>query len=587
MSDNLNGANRDLTMDLETLMQPAAATVETFDSPLEKAIAHPQVSGLIAKSEDIKMGNEPLRNSFDSDERREEFDDALHEMNISTRKANAIQVVVRPENQIQMVQMMGEIEAVTFTEEGKAIIPEGAKYIAEKNIDDGIETTAKLTYTKDNVVPLPQPAPEEKQIAVSMTASPTKSVADRVSEEETRMRAMQIITDDDKSKFVQVLIDKTGLGKDFDFTTEENAAIEHASQIRIVEVENKELQSLRVERDLTGDLSFMETASKYQMSLCKTRIYFPISGFYADMTGLNYSELADIALDTSGESDDSINFNRNWRMLTVVYNHMINPSCGKFKNFDDFLRKFSYFDLPLALYGMLCSTQPDEESIGLTCPEEHCKKVMDVKYLTKSLLDFNTASKDYLAAMDKLNDARGDALYEVAENSPVRTTKNVKLPSEAIAFIGPMNCYDYLYTIMNVMAEIKKIAVEIDENNGEPVDGVSADDIEVRLDMMLLLYIIRGLRIPKVNDAYVEISSPKKILEYMEKYMPIEDYRVLMAIYYKAASDYSIGFSFRNVKCPHCDTVHKSLAVNIQDLVFRIHQLLMNVNVTAETLHLF
>lgn len=587
-NSNVNEAERDLSIDLQSLMQPAKVEQGTYDSPLEKAIAHPQESGLIAKSEDIKMGNEPLRNSFDSDERREEFDDALHDMNVSTRKANAVQVIKRPENQLQMVQMMGEIEAVSFTEEGKAIIPEGAIYIAKREESGDVETTAKLTYKTDNITSIPNPAPIEQSIPKTGDyVPPKKSAMDRVSEEETKMQAMQIITDDEKSKIVQVLIDKTGLGRDFEFTEEQNAAIEHASKIQIVEVENKELQSVRVERDLTGDLSFMETASKYQMSLAKTHIYFPISGFHADMTGLNYAELSDIALDTSGESDDSINFNRNWRMLTVVYNHMVNPSCGKFKNFDDFLRKFSHFDLPLALYGLLVSTQPEEDSIGLNCPTENCKKLIDVKYSPRSLIDFTTASPDYLATMDKLNDARGDALYELAANSPVRTTKNIKLPSGAIASIGPLNCYDYLYTIMSIMADIKKIAVEIDENNGEPVNGISVDDISVKLDMMLLLYIVRGFRVPKVNDSYVEILSPEKILEYMEKYMPIEDYRVLMAIYYKAASDYSIGFSFRNVKCPHCGTVHKSLSVNIPDLVFRIHQLLVNTSVTAETFRLF
>ena len=54
-----------------------------------------------------------------------------------------------------------------------------------------------------------------------------------------------------------------------------------------------------------------------------------------------------IDFDTSDESDDFLNFDKMYKKMSVIYSKLINPTCGKFKDFTDFLKKFAYLDLPL------------------------------------------------------------------------------------------------------------------------------------------------------------------------------------------------------------------------------------------------
>lgn len=564
-----DGVSRDMTMDLQSLMQtsPIKEKTDTGQSPLDNAIAHPQVTGLIAKSDDIKFGDSPLRSILDSDERRNEFDDAVEEMEVSRNKAEAVVVIRKPENQLQMAQLLGEINAVQFDDEGNGIVPEGAKWIVSKK---DIPENAVTNQLNDATKPAQQPA----------NPASTKSPWDTKNYE---------VTNDDGTKMniVQLLIDKTGLGGTPQFTEEEKEIIDRSDGLRIVEVEDKKLRTMRVERDIEDDLDFLKTVDVYDMSIVKTNLIFTLSGFKADMAGLNYGEFGDIALDVTPEGMEQLNFDKTKKMLYTLYTKTLNPSCGKFKGFDDYLKKLCWFDVPIAIYGVLISTQPEEDSLRIRCEVPNCMQYYEHKFSPRTLIDFSSASEDYLTLMEKISRASGDELFDYAENSLVRTVKAVELPSKVIALIGPLSAYDYLYTLLRILREAMKLATEIEENDGEPVNGVSMADLDKRMNNLMMLYVVRGFRIPKGDGRYVEIRNPEKVLEYIENYMQIHDYQIIRNIYEKAESDYAIRFRLQNLRCPHCGAEIPSLRVDVQELVFRIRQRMSSTEIITDNFHLF
>lgn len=565
-NNNINEGSapvKDPSMDLRKLMQTRVENTKQA-SPLDMA-AQNKEKGLIVNSGDLKLKDEPLRDNMHTEEREKDYDETVHEMEETSKKAGAVAIIRKPTNQVEDVEMMDEIGRSYFDNDGNIIVPEDAKYIRPKK-DFGENAEFKSIYDKD--------ANNETQPSIG----------------DVDEGSIPNDSDSEKQTIVQLLIDKTGYGSDKEITFDESEKkiIDKATAIRVVEVEDKTLKTMRVQKDIDPDLSFMETVDKYSMSLSKSKVVFPISGFRAEMTGLTFGGFTDISLDLESEdSDDIINFDKMWKMYSTIYNNMINVSCGKFDDFEDFLKKFSYFDVPIAVFGLLLSTQPEVDTITMDCLNKSCKKKYQHKYMIRSLLDFELSSKEYLKALDKVNDATGHDLFKVADESPVRTIKAIELPSKVILEFGPISCYDYLYGVLKKINELIRIGEKIRKNDGEPVDGISINDVAKRMEILEYIQVIRGFRIPKEDGSYTRITSVDKIIEYIEKYIAITDFNYLTAIYEKAMAEYHVGFSMKNIRCPHCETLTKKIPVNIYTLVFRIQQRMKNTNLILDNLHLF
>ena len=554
---------RDESMDLKSLMGTKEEKKEET-SPLDSAIGSKQL-GLVVNNKDLKKEEEPLRDYRDTDERRQEFSEKIDEMELKQKQAEAVVVIKKPENQAEDAQMMDEISRVTFDDEGNGIVPQGAKFIRSKN---DLPKNAKTTT-------LSEASNEE-----------SSENEENASENIEEMNDATIDVDQEKESIVKILIDKTGLGRNFDLNDDEKKVISESSEVHIVEVEDKELGTMKVSRQTDDTLSFMESVQKYDLSISKTNMIFPLSGFKADMCGLSYGEFSDIALDVREDSNETIDFDKNWKMLTVIYNKMTNISCGKFVDFEDFLKKFAWADTQLAIYGLLISTEPEEDSLRLTCMNKNCNKHFIHKYPIRSLISFDYCTKDYLNAIDKVADVSGQELFKVAEESPVRTIKAIRLPSDYVMEIGPISAYDYLYTMLQKTKEYTKILEAISDNDGESVDGVSFGDIKKKMEYLVMLSIIRGFRVQKNDGSWERITSVDTVIDFMDKYLSPNDFRLINAVYEKAIEDYSVAFSIRDIKCPNCGTVTKFIPVTPQEMVFRHRQRMESTQITLDSLHL-
>lgn len=552
MSENtLENVHRDTDMDLESLLSTSVSsepvnqenptyieeTKKEHKSPLDLAIENQKNSqkGIIVDSANEEVGPVQLRPNTDTDDSRKGFADEISEQEDLIKKAKLIYAIKSPRDEREYVEMINEIGGVTVDDNGIIHVPEGAKYIIPKNPDIVEKVEAKKASMESG--------------NISETRDTTETTVTEDVENSSRKEK--------KDQLVKILIDKTGLGANFKFDEEETKAIQTSNMIHLVEVETRELEAVEIERPNDGT-PFMQAMDAYKLSVSKAPMTFPASGFKADMTGLSWGEFSDITLDISDESEDYINFDKIYKKLSVIYNNMKNISIGQFKSFEDFLKHFAYVDVQLATYGLLISTQPEEDTITLVCNKPSCKKRFNFKYIPRSIINFNSANTEMLEQIDKINTVAPEERLKLAQSSRVNKFTRIKLPvSGYLVDLGFASCYDYLYGILSLIKQYTN-------------DEIPQDD--TRWELTGMLQGVRGIYLPQKNGTYLAARKPENIIDVLNTAIPPEDIIVLNSAYEHYINQYYIEFSLKGVECPHCHTKTESIAITPDELVFLIHQ---------------
>ena len=510
----------------EPVKQEVAEEKKESTSPLDQMMSKSKPSGFESEGPAVNEDEpEVLVSTFQSKEREQDFAEAVNENDALIEKAKLVGVIRKPQNRYENAEMISEISQVTIDPEtGHAVVPEGAKYIIPKYI-------AEATMKKEgsNV-----PAYEEANI----------TAAD--------------IADAKKMTYVKILIDKTGLGANVDFTEEEKSVMEMSSAIHLVEVEDRELRYIDCER-VDEDEPFIESIEKYQLDLSKVPTSFPGSGFRAEMCGLSWAEYSDITLDVRPDSTDYLDFDKVNRKFSIIYKKMINCSIGLFKDYEDFLKKFAYADVPFATYGLLVATEPDTDTLTMRCRTKSCGKSFNARYAPRSIINWEDATTGCLQKIEEVNQVTPEKATELAEKSAVRTVRRFKMPKSGIYVeIGLASCYDYLYGILGLI-------------NKWTEEDLSSDD--ARWELVGILHHVRAVIIPTTNGGRPKrYTSPRNIVEAVATMMPTDDVKVLSSLCERFAQDYIMHFSLKNIQCPHCGTKSPAITVTPDDLVFRVFQ---------------
>lgn len=519
---------------------PITATEEPHKSALDMAIEHKKTenTGMIVDAATENAGPTKLRANTDTDDSRRGYEAELSEQQELADKAALVYVYNRPTNEKENAELMIEISQVEQDADGNVIVPENAKYIVPK--------TPELVAKKEQM----EAAGEDTETP-SETQETTGALSNAMEDPQIAARKEK------KQELVKILIDKTGLGANFEFDAEEQKAIENSTMIHLVEVEDMKLDTIEIERPDDGT-PFMQAIDAYKASVSKAPMTFPASGFKADMTGLSWGEFSDITLDVSDTAEDYINFDKIYKKLSVIYNNMKNISIGAFANFEQFLKHFAYVDVQLATYGLLIATQPEEDTITLVCNKSECKKRFNYTYSPRTIINFDSANSEMLEQIDAINTVAPEGRLKLAEASRVNKFKRIKLPTSGyIVDLGFASCYDYLY---GILALIKKFTDE----------DVPQDD--TRWELSGMLQGVRGIYLPTGTGRYMAATTPENIVDVLNTAIPPEDVKVLNAAYAQYISQYYIEFRLKNVECPHCHTKTKEIAITPDELVFLIHQ---------------
>lgn len=522
-------------------------TVKKALTPLEQMqLEKEKNTGMIISNDELEKGKErtEMRNPIYNDRRMQEIKDYLDDMDLTYEKRKHVVVTQFPQiNTPEYMEMIEEIESLKKDEDGnyyfdlrdnngEKVEP---KYVRLRTKDDPEYVEGKTEY--------PANQPEEK---------PVESEKKEETNEETK-------------KIVQVLIDKTGLGINVDFTEEEKEKIYESQEIRLTEVEFVDIESILMAS--TPTTSVKEGLKEFELTNSKTTICFPCSGYRAQMKGMTYGELGDVSL-----MMDSVTYDQYYKRLSVMYNNMTNVSTGPFEDFEDFLKKTAYTDIPMGLYGMYVATQPEIQAIRLECGDEKCKKNFDWKFNTRSLLRLEKCTKKFLDNMSRIANASPFEFKTIQKEAPVNNSKFIKLPiSNIIVEMGIISCYEFLNNLIPVL----------DEKTFEDNFG----DSKVYANNVLLLTAVRSVILPKRDGGTVRFTNYKDILDalYLVK---SDEVKIIASVASKLTAEYQSVFAFNNVVCPHCGAKTESLEVSMDDLVFRTYQQSMTTEINVENMHL-
>lgn len=522
-------------------------------SPLEqmKADKAANPTGLVVENEKLKQ--EDLRNPIENDDRLNDFkkEEAQLDSMIDKRKY-AVQIR-QPQNQFEFSQLTREIDAIVV-ENGKASI----------NLIDGHGEKIEPQFIRLRTENDPEYGTVSDR-SISNTEVPQQNTNTEVEVTTSNDDTTNNNQNDDMKDVIKVIIDKTGFGTDFMFNEEEKKKVVESSEIRLTEVSFMDIETLTAKTDVAS--SYQDAINAYNLSNSQTTVCFPASGFRASMKGMTYGELADVSLNMESVTADQYR-----KRLTVIYNKMTNISTGPFESFDDFLRGFAYVDIPMALYGLYVSTQPEVQQIQLRCGKDTCNKTFDWGFSTRSVLRLEKCSKKFLLKMEELVQAKPEEYQSIRANSAVMKSKFIQLPySKFVIEMGVISAYEFLNNFIPIL----------DEEKFHQTFG--ADENGVYLNSVLLLTTVRSVRIPKGDGTYSLCNTYKSILDAIYSIMP-EEIKLVQSFANVLTSEYNSAFSFGDVTCPHCGNVTKDLDLTMDDLVFQTYQRLISTEINVESI---
>lgn len=522
-------------------------TVKKALTPLEQMqLEKEKNTGMIISNDELEKGKErtEMRNPIYNDRRMQEIEDYMNDMDLTYEKRKHVVVTQFPRiNTPEYMEMIEEIESLKKDENGNYY------FDLRNNNSEKVEPKYVRLRTKD-----------DPEYVEGKTEYPANQSEDKPVESEEKEE-----TDEETKKIVQVLIDKTGLGINVDFTEEEKEKIYESQEIRLTEVEFVDIESILMAS--TPTTSVKEGLKEFELTNSKTTICFPCSGYRAQMKGMTYGELGDVSL-----MMDNVTYDQYYKRLSVMYNNMTNVSTGPFEDFEDFLKKTAYTDIPMGLYGMYVATQPEIQAIRLECGDEKCKKNFDWKFNTRSLLRLEKCTKKFLDNMSRIANASPFEFKTIQKEAPVNNSKFIKLPiSNIIVEMGIISCYEFLNNLIPVL----------DEKTFEDNFG----DSKVYANNVLLLTAVRSVILPKRDGGTVRFTDYKDILDalYLVK---SDEVKIIASVASKLTAEYQSVFAFNNVVCPHCGAKTESLEVSMDDLVFRTYQQSMTTEINVENMHL-
>jgi hypothetical protein len=568
-----SGGNSDEDMDLNSLFEKN--TEETPEekanivkpkaekplSPLEQMRQAQNKRGLGAIVSKADLEEKPLKHSvFEDEERIEEFEARKQELDESFEKRKYVTVIKHPQNEADFAKMMLELDSVKINDDGTASINYTDK---DGNLLE--PEFIRLRKEGDEAFDI-KGASRPNNTNVQKSSEGSKS-EDTPSDESKTNDEKDNAEDEEMKKTVQILIDKTGLGTDFILNDIEKQKVIEADEIKLTEIEFVDIESVIKNK---SNKSFQESISEYQLSSSKTTICFPASGFRAQMKGLTYGEMSDIAL-----SMDNVTFDQYYKRLSIIYNKLTNLNIAPFESFTDFLKGFAYVDIPMALYGLYVATQSETQTIQLRCGVQTCEKGFSWTFNTRSVIRLEKCTPKFLEKMKEIATAPAVEYDNIRKNSAVLNSKYVRLPnSKFVVEMGIISAYDFLYNFIPVL----------DEDNFKKSFGENVS--EIYKNNILFLTTVKSIMIPNKDGTYTTCNGYKEILDAIYNIDP-SDFKILAAITNKFAGEYNSYFSFGDVTCPHCGNVTHDLNMTMDELVFQTFQQLLSTNVNVENMQDF
>lgn len=506
------------------------------ESAVAKALREKEQNrGLAVNKDEFTSGTEEvtLKNVTETPETEAGVEESLSELDAMIAVAEATNAKLPKDDPVARSTLMMKIaETADNVESGKI------------SVDDLKKNTAANPsyYNDENQAPGPEHADDDDE-------SPT--FADPMD----RPTTLEVKTATPET--VQILIDKTGLGGNVEFTDEERKKIVNATLIKVTEVEDQKIATSSFRRP--PNHSFLNTVSKYTLSPFTTPITLPASRYKCSMTGMSYGELNSFIMDAQNGTFEASN--KRW---SFIYNHLVNPNIGDFESYDDFLKNTAVLDASMFNFGLACSTFPEDDTVEINCKRRSCGKKFNAPYSPRSLIRWDKSSEAYVKHMSETASMNNpeDAI-KFHQNSRLFDTNRYELRSGIVVTIGLLSAYDYVNGVGAYFFpdEIKKLFPNKDDATYTSLENTVA-----------LLEGLRAIAVPREVEAdgttvYDEYTDPSDILNVLLSVTPA-DYTMITKIVLSLINSYDVVTGLVDVVCPYCGAKTEFIPLDVAGMVF-------------------
>lgn len=342
-----------------------------------------------------------------------------------------------------------------------------------------------------------------------------------------------------------------------ELTQEEHDKLVTTKSIKLVCIENKELESLKVIDAPSVTKDKLQYIRKSNNAGARYSIPLPAFGDYVTFHGATARALMQEGIDKQNESA----LQALERKAQFVYDHLIGSSLMSKYNengvtiltFDDFCDRFPWFDLDLAIYAIYVASSPETYSGGITC--SFCKEQFDYDFHADKML----ITDDFPDSIKKSID---DILKNVSDKEGMQKIHDDNMAARLMKSPKTKNVYSLQSPSINKARSVFKYKSTETE-----------DDFNTIVNMLIIREM--WIWIPE-EQSYVHINPEEQDLMFeLTKDMNEYDFRLIT----KFLAEYLYVPRFgAKTKCPNCGN-DLILDTSIDELVFLLAQ-----DITAEIL---
>lgn len=338
-------------------------------------------------------------------------------------------------------------------------------------------------------------------------------------------------------------------------TPEEHDKLVTTKSIKLVCVENKELETLKVIDTPTVTKDKLLYIRKSNNAGARYSLPMPIFGDYVTFHGATARSLMQEGIDREKETT----LQALERKAQFVYDHFIgghlmnkyNENGVTMIDFNEFCNKFPWFDIDLAIYGIYVASSPETYTGAITC--SFCNEQFDYDFHADKMLITDDFSDNIKKSIDNIlqNVTNEEGLKKIHDNN-----------MSAIRMKSPKT--NNIYSIQTPTISKARSVFNFKDNDTD-------NDIGMIVDLLIIREM--WIWIPE-NQAYIHIESNEQELMYqILKDLNEYDYQLIS----KFLPDYIYVPRFgARTKCPKCDH-DLVLQTGIDELVFLLAQ-----DITAE-----
>lgn len=342
-----------------------------------------------------------------------------------------------------------------------------------------------------------------------------------------------------------------------ELTQEEHDKLVTTKSIKLVCIENKELESLKVIDSPSVTKDKLQYIRRSNNAGARYSIPLPSFGDYVTFHGATARALMQEGIDKQNESA----LQALERKAQFVYDHLIGSSLMSKYNengvtiltFEDFCDRFPWFDLDLAIYAIYVASSPETYNGGITC--SFCKEQFDYDFHADKML----ITDDFPDSIKKSID---DILKNVSDKEGMQKIHDDNMAARLMKSPKTKNVYSLQSPSINKARSVFKYKSTETE-----------DDFNTIVNMLIIREM--WIWIPE-EQSYVHINPDEQDLMFeLTKDMNEYDFRLIT----KFLAEYLYMPRFgAKTKCPNCgnDLV---LDTSIDELVFLLAQ-----DITAEIL---